>query len=150
MQAYHPDRVVKALTRLVSIAFVVLLGAGIAVLIATPALKLFASDAPEWMWGLEVPATLSNSGATVSTTWGSAQLEVEDIRAQLRMPIGVMPWWLFALLDCVLEECGMTLTELSERLGMTLANLSILKTNKARAIRFSTLDAICRELECQP
>jgi putative transcriptional regulator len=53
-------------------------------------------------------------------------------------------------LDRLLEERGMTLTELSERLGMTLANLSILKTNKARAIRFSTLHAICRELECQP
>ena len=44
----------------------------------------------------------------------------------------------------------MTLTELSERVGITLANLSILKTGKARAIRFSTLDAICRALECQP
>lgn len=44
----------------------------------------------------------------------------------------------------------MTLTELSERIGITLANLSILKTNKARAIRFSTLQALCRELECQP
>ena len=53
-------------------------------------------------------------------------------------------------LDRLLEERGMTLTELSERLRMTLANLSILKTNKARAIRFSTLDALCRELDCQP
>jgi len=44
----------------------------------------------------------------------------------------------------------MTLTELSERVGLTLANLSILKTNKARAVRFSTLEALCRELECQP
>lgn len=53
-------------------------------------------------------------------------------------------------LDRVLERRGMTLTELSERIGITLANLSILKTNKARAIRFSTLEALCRELECQP
>jgi putative transcriptional regulator len=53
-------------------------------------------------------------------------------------------------LDRVLEKRGMTLTELSERIGITLANLSILKTNKARAIRFSTLDALCRELDCQP
>jgi putative transcriptional regulator len=44
----------------------------------------------------------------------------------------------------------MTLTELSERIGITLANLSILKMNKARAIRFSTLEALCREVECQP
>ena len=53
-------------------------------------------------------------------------------------------------LERVLAARGMTLTELSERIGITLANLSILKTNKARAIRFSTLDALCRELECQP
>jgi putative transcriptional regulator len=53
-------------------------------------------------------------------------------------------------LDRLLAERGMTLTELSERIGITLANLSILKTNKARAIRFSTLEALCRELECQP
>lgn len=44
----------------------------------------------------------------------------------------------------------MSLTELAERIGITLANLSILKTNKARAIRFSTLEALCRELKCQP
>jgi putative transcriptional regulator len=53
-------------------------------------------------------------------------------------------------LDRVIEKRGMTLTELSERIGITLANLSILKTNKARAIRFSTLEALCRELDCQP
>ncbi len=53
-------------------------------------------------------------------------------------------------LDELLQERGMTLTELADRVGITLANLSILKTNKARAVRFSTLDAICRELGCQP
>jgi putative transcriptional regulator len=53
-------------------------------------------------------------------------------------------------LDRVLLDRGMTLTELAERIGIALPNLSILKTNKARAIRFSTLDSICRELGCQP
>ena len=53
-------------------------------------------------------------------------------------------------LDRVLLQRGITLTDLAERVGMTLANLSILKTNKARAVRFSTLDALCRELDCQP
>ncbi|MBZ0263382.1 helix-turn-helix transcriptional regulator [bacterium] len=53
-------------------------------------------------------------------------------------------------LDRILLERGMTLTELSERVGLTLANLSILKTNKAKAIRFSTLEAICKELGCEP
>ncbi len=53
-------------------------------------------------------------------------------------------------LERLLAARGMTLTELSERIGITLANLSILKTNKARAIRFTTLEALCRELRCQP
>ena len=53
-------------------------------------------------------------------------------------------------LDYLLVDRRITLTELAQRLGMTLANVSILKTNKARAIRFSTLDALCRELKCQP
>ena len=53
-------------------------------------------------------------------------------------------------LDLMLVKRKMSLTELADRVGITLANLSILKTNKARAIRFSTLEAICRELDCQP
>ena len=53
-------------------------------------------------------------------------------------------------LDDLLAERGMTLTELSNEVGITLANLSILKTGKARAIRFSTLDAVCQALGCQP
>ena len=53
-------------------------------------------------------------------------------------------------LDDVLHAKRMTLTDLSDRIGITLANLSILKTGKAKAMRFSTLEAICTELECQP
>ena len=53
-------------------------------------------------------------------------------------------------LDDLLHDRRMTLTELADRVGMTLANLSILKTGKARAIRFSTLEAICKALSCQP
>lgn len=53
-------------------------------------------------------------------------------------------------LDRVLLDRRMSLTELSERVGVTLANLSILKTGKAKAVRFSTLEALCRELHCQP
>ncbi|WP_369026684.1 helix-turn-helix domain-containing protein [Qipengyuania sp. RANM35] len=53
-------------------------------------------------------------------------------------------------LDELLQDRGMTLTQLAERIGLTLANASILKTGKAKAIRFSTLAAICRELHCQP
>jgi putative transcriptional regulator len=53
-------------------------------------------------------------------------------------------------LDIMLAKRHMSLTELSERVGVTMANLSILKTGKAKAIRFSTLEAICRELRCPP
>jgi putative transcriptional regulator len=53
-------------------------------------------------------------------------------------------------LDDLLHDRRMTLTELADRVGMTLANLSILKTGKARAIRFSTLDSLCEALSCQP
>jgi putative transcriptional regulator len=53
-------------------------------------------------------------------------------------------------LDELLKAKSMTLTHLSDRVDITLANLSILKTGKAKAIRFSTLNAVCRELECQP
>ena len=53
-------------------------------------------------------------------------------------------------LDDMLYKRRITLTELSERIGITLANLSVLKTGKARAVRFSTLDAICAALQCQP
>ena len=53
-------------------------------------------------------------------------------------------------LDRMLLERRMSLTELCDRVGITMANLSILKTGKAKAIRFSTLEAICKELDCQP
>ena len=53
-------------------------------------------------------------------------------------------------LDDLLHARRMTLTELAERVDITLANLSILKTGKAKAIRYSTLEPICRELDCQP
>ncbi len=53
-------------------------------------------------------------------------------------------------IDVMMAKRKMSLTELSERIGITMANLSILKTGKAKAIRFSTLAALCKELNCQP
>lgn len=53
-------------------------------------------------------------------------------------------------LDRMLLERRMSLTELCDRVGITMANLSILKTGKAKAVRFSTLEALCKELDCQP
>ena len=53
-------------------------------------------------------------------------------------------------LDVMMAKRKISLTELAEKVGITLANLSILKTEKAKAVRFTTLDALCRELNCQP
>jgi putative transcriptional regulator len=53
-------------------------------------------------------------------------------------------------LDRLLEQRGLTLTELADRVGVTVVNLSVLKNGRAKAIRFSTLTALCRELRCQP
>lgn len=53
-------------------------------------------------------------------------------------------------LDVMLAKRKMSVTELSEKVGITMANISILKTGKARAVRFSTLDAVCKVLDCQP
>ena len=53
-------------------------------------------------------------------------------------------------LDVMLAKRRMSLTQLSEKVGLTLANLSVLKTGKAKAVRFSTLDALCKALDCQP
>jgi putative transcriptional regulator len=57
---------------------------------------------------------------------------------------------IYVNLDLMLVKRRMSLSKLADRVGITLSNLSILKTNKARAIRFSTLAALCRELQCQP
>jgi putative transcriptional regulator len=68
---------------------------------------------------------------------------VKTSKGRCDMPIAVK-------LDDMLHDRRMTLSELADRIGMALANLSILKTGKARAIRFSTLNAICETLACQP
>lgn len=57
---------------------------------------------------------------------------------------------IYVKLDRMLLDRRMSLTELSEQVGVTIANLSILKTGKAKAVRFSTLEAICKALQCQP
>ena len=57
---------------------------------------------------------------------------------------------IYVNLDVMLAKRHISLTQLSERIGLTIANLSVLKTGKAKAVRFSTLDAICRALDCQP
>jgi hypothetical protein len=98
MQAHRPDRVVSILTTLVSIAYFVLWAGAVVVLVAAPAAKLFAGGNPNWVWGLKVPVTALDSAATVHTTWGAAQLVIQDARADLRVPIAMLPWWLITVL----------------------------------------------------
>lgn len=98
MKTHRPDRVVKLLTNLVSIAYFVMWIGAVVALIAAPAAKLFAGENPNWVWGLKVPVTTLDSAATVHTSWGAAQLIIQDARANLRMPIAMLPWWLIAAL----------------------------------------------------
>ncbi len=58
--------------------------------------------------------------------------------------------WITSRLDQLLTDRGMTLTELAERVGVSVVNLSVFKNGRARAVRFSTLAALCRELQCSP
>ena len=87
------------LNTLVSIAYYGLWAGTVVVLLAAPAAKLMAEGQPDnWIWALEVPATLLHSGATVNTSWGTARLVVEDVRGILQLPIATLPWWLVGVL----------------------------------------------------
>lgn len=98
MEAYRPDRVVRVLSTLVTIAYFGLWAGAVVVLVAAPTTKLLAAGNPDWVWGLKVPATTLDSAATVRTSWGDAELVVEDVRGDLRVPIGMLPWALVAVL----------------------------------------------------
>lgn len=112
MQAYRPDRVVRVLTTLVSTAYFALWIVTSALLVAAPAAKLLAGGR-NWTWELEVPATVRDSEATVSTSWGPARLAVENVRGSLRLPIATLPWGLVAVLWAhVAVLLGLTLVSL--------------------------------------
>jgi hypothetical protein len=99
MQPYRPDRMVRVLTKLVSIAYFGGMIAGTLLLIAMPALKLFANDGnTDLSWGLEVPVTIQDSAATVATSWGPARLELDEAKADLELPIVRLPWWFVGVL----------------------------------------------------
>lgn len=97
MTAQPRDRVIRVLTLLVAIAYYGTLVGGLLVLTATPFLKLFAGQDADWTWELPVPVTIEEPAARVSTTWGEAQLEVDDVRGDLQLPIPMLPWWLLAV-----------------------------------------------------
>jgi hypothetical protein len=99
MREYRPDRVVRVLNVLVSVAYFGLWAGAVLVLVAGLAARGLAGGNPDnWIWALEVPATLLHSGATVDTSWGPARLEVGDVRAIVQLPIATLPWWLVGVL----------------------------------------------------
>ena len=110
MQAYRPDRVTRLLTGLVSIACFGLLVLGVIVVIGLPVVKLVAGEDSDWTIGLPVPVVLVDSDATVLTQWGNARLEAEALRGTVRLPVSILPWWLFAVLwTYVTAAIGLTL-----------------------------------------
>ncbi len=96
--AYRPDRVLSVLNALVTIAYFVLWATAIVVLVAAPAARLWARDHSNWLWELKVPAVVHGSEAGVVTGWGTARLVVEQVRGDLVLPLGQVPWWLFVAL----------------------------------------------------
>ena len=97
MHATRPDGVVRFLTLLVSIAYAGAWAGALIVLAGAPLVRALGGDT-HWRWGLPVPVTIADVDATVVTGWGAAQLEVEDVRGVLRLPIATIPWWLFGVL----------------------------------------------------
>ena len=90
-------RLVTLLTTVATIGYVGMWAVTVLVLICVPALKLAAAG-PNWVFGLDVPAIVTSPGATVLTRWGAVPLELDKVEGHLRLPIGMLPWWLVAVL----------------------------------------------------
>jgi hypothetical protein len=97
MAKRRPDGVLRVLSAIVTFAYYFLGVLGVVVLVGLPAVRLLVDDL-DWGFGLEVPATVRDTDATVATRWGPAQLEIDDVRANVELPIVLLPWWLFAVL----------------------------------------------------
>ena len=97
MPAERSNGVIGFLTKLVSIAYFGLGAAAVLVLVGALLARPLGAG-PEWEMGLNVPVSVRESPATVPTSWGPAQLKLDDVRAELEFPIVQMPWWLFALI----------------------------------------------------
>lgn len=95
MQVYRATRSVRILTALVSIAYFGAWAGTTVVLLAVPAIKLLAPETPDWTLELPVKAEMHAADAAVETRWGDAQIEIEDVRGSLRLPISAMPWSYF-------------------------------------------------------
>lgn len=124
-------RTADGLTTVISIAYFGLGVLGILVLIGLLVAKLFVDD-PGWAIGLPVPVALLESDATILTPWGDARLGVEDMEGALRLPVSILPWWLFALVW----------TASAAAIGLTLLFLHHLRRIFQRARSGAPFDAI--------
>lgn len=98
MQPYRAARAIRILTTVATIGYFGGLAGGTLLLVATPAIKLFAPQSAEWKFGLPVQAEMRDAETAVETRWGGAQIEIEDVRGSLRLPISAIPWSLFGVL----------------------------------------------------
>jgi hypothetical protein len=113
MNVKRPDRVLKVLTVIVSVAYYGLWLGALVVLIAVPAARLSGVADRDWTWGLPVPLTVQDSATTVVTSWGAARIELDDVRADLQLPISMLPWWLLSILwSCLALQAGLLLLAL--------------------------------------
>jgi Protein of unknown function (DUF2975) len=97
MTGKRPDRLVRGLTVVVTVAYYGFWIGALAILIAVPVAKAIGAD-HEWTFDLPVPVNVRESGATVATSWGAAQIELDDVRADLQLPISMLPWWFLSIL----------------------------------------------------
>jgi len=98
MQAYQPDWATKTLATLASGAYFGFLALAVLLLVGSLAARLVVGPNPNWIWGLTVPATVGDSPAPIQTKWGPAELEVKNVQGTLRLPLGMLPWRLVAIL----------------------------------------------------
>jgi hypothetical protein len=145
MLPFRPDRVVRLLTVLVSVAFFGTLVLGIIVLIGLPTGKLLAGDDPDWTVSLDIPVAFDRPDVTVPTGWGDALLEIEDVRGSLSVPVGIVPWWFFALIwACAAAWIALMLTFLHHlrRIAMRVRDGVPFDASNARRLRWLGLVAI--------
>jgi hypothetical protein len=98
MQTNPSDSMLRFLAGLASFVYVAIWIGGVVVLLSLPLVRALAGESSNWDWGLPVQVRFAGSPAPVVTAWGTAVLEIEDVRADLRLPIPSLPWWMVGVL----------------------------------------------------
>jgi hypothetical protein len=98
MQDARPDPLLQFLAAGVSVVYVALWIGVAVVLLGLPLVRSLAAESSSFSWGMPAPVRMADAEAAVATMWGSARLEVEDVRGDLRLPIPKLPWWVVGVL----------------------------------------------------